>query len=281
MHKDDLLNRFIFLMEYRNLSKHTLKMYSYYVSLFLDTVPDKEPADITLDDALHFVVQLKKTYSPQSLNVVICAIRYFFDVVLNIPLSRRQFPNISYPQKEIFIFSINQIQTLLNTKDVRMRLFILLGFDCGLRVSEVAKLRVCDIDSKNMLIHIHNSKRGKSRSVPLSHACLCALRRYYVLYDRPVEFLFPGLHGRPHVNPLSINNEFLKYIKSFDFYQPNIRFHSLRHTYATLMLENDTNIFLVKKLLGHSSFSSTARYIQYQTRDIKNISSLSDTFGVH
>ena len=83
------------------------------------------------------------------------------------------------------------------------------------------------------------------------------------------------------MNPTSINNEFLKYIKSFDFYQPNIHFHSLRHTYATLMLENGSDIFLVKKLLGHSSLSSTARYIQYQTKDIKNSISLSDMLGLH
>lgn len=281
MYKDDLISKFQTNMEYRNLSSHTLKMYSYYVSLFLNYVQTKDYHDYNLQDALNFVVYMKNehNYEPQSLNVVICAIRYFFDVVLDKPLLRRQFPNIKYTEKDIFIFSINQIKQLLNTNDIRMKVFILLGFDCGLRVSEVVKLRVSNIDSDNMLLHIKNSKRNKSRSVTLSVACLKALRQYYITYDRPSDYLFPGTK-QPHMHPVTLNNMFNSYLKKFDFYTKEIHFHSLRHTFATMTLSSGENIFLLKKLLGHASFSSTVRYIKYNKQDIKSVIPLSQKFGV-
>ena len=281
MHKDDLIYLFQTNMEYRNLAPNTLKKHSYYVSLFLDYIPKEDSSDYTLQDALDFIVHLKKDnyYTPQSQNVVVCAIRYFFDVVLDKPLLRRQFPNIKYLEKDIFIFSIDQIRQLLNTNDIRMRTIILLAFDCGLRISEIAKLRVSNIDSTNMLLEIKDSKRNKSRKVPLTEAVLHSLRQYYVIYNRPKDYLFPGKKN-VHMHPNTLNRLFLKYIKLFDFYNKDIHFHCLRHTYATLTLETEDDVFLLKKLLGHSSLSSTARYVKYRTKDLKKIVPLSKKFGV-
>ena len=281
MHKDDLISTFQINMEYRNLSTNTLKMYSYFVSLFLDYTSVKDCSDYTLQDAINFMIHLKidNNYEPQSLNVVACAIRYFYDVVLDKPLLKRHFPNIKYHQKDVFIFTIDQINQLLNTNDIRMYTFILLGFDCGLRVSEVVKLRISDIDSKNMLLHIRNSKRNKSRVVTLSNTCLHALRKYYLTYDRPDDYLFPGIK-RPHMHPTTLNNMFTQYLKQFDFYTKDIHYHSLRHTFATMTLETGENIFLLKKLLGHSSLSSTSRYIKYDRYDIQKVIPLSQKLGV-
>ena len=184
-----------------------------------------------------------------------------------------------HTQKDVFIFTIDQINQLLNTNDIRMYTFILLGFDCGLRVSEVVKLRISDIDSKNMLLHIRNSKRNKSRVVTLSNTCLHALRKYYLTYDRPDDYLFPGIK-RPHMHPSTLNNMFTQYLKQFDFYTKDIHYHSLRHTFATMTLETGENIFLLKKLLGHSSLSSTSRYIKYDRHDIQKVIPLSQKLGV-
>ena len=173
---------------------------------------------------------------------------------------------------------------MLDTKDVRLRTFLLLGLDAGLRVGEVARLKVSDIDSKNMLLSIRNSKRGKSRKVPLSNALLNALRKYWIVY-RPDKngYLFPAGHSgskNPYINQNYINELFRKHIKQFSFYVPPMRFHNLRDTYATLMLKNGCNIFSLKKLLGHSSFSATSRYIKYDISDLTQAPVLSSLMEI-
>lgn len=283
MHKDEALQKFEYMMEYRNLSQNTIHMYSWYLSKFIDYCSYSDVFTLTPVHAQQFIVHLKSKYAPQSLNSVISGVRYFYDVVLEKPLSRRQFPNILYNQKDIYVFSNAQIYSLLNTKDVRIRAFILLGLDAGLRVGEVARLKVSDIDSKSStkMLYIRNSKRNKSRKVPMSDMLHEALQEYWKVYrSDPNGYLFTGKESS-HINQNYINNLFKKYLKNFDFYSDEIRFHNLRDTYATLMLRNGCNIFTLKKLLGHNSFSSTARYIKCDTSDLESVPTISKSLGFH
>ena len=281
MRKDEALMQFERVLKLRRLSPNTIKMYMYYVSLFLNSTNKADVLDCDLNDAQSFVAELidVHSYRPLSANVAICAVNYFFDSVLNIFFSRRQFPFLKYPEFNPFLFSKDQIVRLLDTGDVRLRLIILLGFDCGLWVSEVASLRVADIDSKKMLIRIPCSKRGKSRNVKLSDACLTALRKYWLLY-RPDYWMFPGRNADVHVTADTVRYWFNKYVSKFDFYTSEIHFHCLRHTFATCMLDNGCDIFLLKDLLGHSSLISTARYVHLSTRAVQQASSLSDAWGI-
>lgn len=284
MNKDEALNKFTFMMEYRNLSSNTIHMYRWYLSRMFDFYQLEDVSILDVSMAQNYVVHMKQTYAPASLNAIISAIRYFFDVVLESPLSRRQFPNILYDPVEITVFTDEQIHLLLDTKDVRLRTFLLLGLDAGLRVGEVARLKVSDIDSKNMLLSIRNSKRGKSRKVPLSNALLNALRKYWIVY-RPDKngYLFPAGHSgskNPYINQNYINMLFKNHIKNFSFYVPTMRFHNLRDTYATLMLKNECNIFTLKKLLGHSNFSSTSRYIKFDISDLAQAPVLSSLMEI-
>lgn len=282
MNRDEALMQFERVIKLRNLSPNTIKMYLYYVSEFFEYTGKDDVTLCDLSDAQTFVIHMieDRGYKPLSANVVIGAVRYFFESVLNIVFSRRQFPFLLYPQFNPFLFTRDQILALLETNDVRLRLVILLGIDCGMRVSEVAALRVCDIDSKNMLIHIHESKRRKSRSVKLSDACLTALRKYWLVY-RPEQYLFPGKDGRPHVIPNTVRYWFNCHVRKFDFYTKEVHFHSLRHTFATNMLDNGCDIFLLQKLLGHASLASTARYVHLSTRAVEICFSLSEIWGIH
>ena len=272
MNKDEALNKFTFMMEYRNLSSHTIHMYRWYLSRMFDFYHLEDVSKLDVKTVQNYVVHMKQTYAPASLNAIISAIRYFFDVVLETPLSRRQFPNILYDPVEITVFTDEQIYLLLDTKDVRLRAFLLLGLDAGLRVGEVARLKVSDIDSKNMLLSIRNSKRGKSRKVPLSSTLLKALREYWIVYKPDKNgYLFRSVRlnsKTPHIHQNYINQIFKNHIRQFSFYIPSMHFHNLRDTYATFMIKNGCNIFTLKKLLGHSSFSSTSRYIKYDTSDL-------------
>lgn len=284
MNKDEALNKFTFMMEYRNLSSNTISMYQCYLSQMFDFYQLEDVSILDVSMVQKYVVHMKQTYAPSTLNLIISAIRYFFDVVLETPLSRRQFPNIKYDPVEITVFTDEQIHLLLDTKDVRLRAFLLLGLDAGLRVGEVARLKVSDIDSKNMLLSIRNSKRGKSRKVPLSNTLLKALRKYWIIYTPDKDgYLFPSVYSgskNPYLNENYINRLFRKHIKQFSFYVPSMRYHNLRDTYATLMLKNGCNIFTLKKLLGHSSFSSTSRYIKCDISDLAQAPVLSSLMEI-
>ncbi len=282
MTKDEAMMQFERVLKLRRLSPNTVKMYMYYISQFLDYTNKADVMDLDLCDAQSFIIELvrHRDYKPLSANVVICAVNYFCETVLNKVFSRRQFPFLKYPGFDPFLFTKEQIIRLLDTDDVRVRLIIFLGIDCGMRVSEVAALRVCDIDSKKMLVHIHQSKRGKSRNVKLSAACLDALRQYWKFY-RPRYWMFPGRTDNSHVITSTVREWFNNYVSKFDFYTNEIHFHCLRHTFATSMLDNGCDIFLLKDLLGHSSLNSTARYVHLSTRSVSQAISLSDIWGIH
>lgn len=103
MNKDEALNKFTFMMEYRNLSSNTIHMYRWYLSRMFDFYQLEDVSILDVSMAQNYVVHMKQTYTPASLNAVISAIRYFFDVVLESPLSRRQFPNILYHPVEMML----------------------------------------------------------------------------------------------------------------------------------------------------------------------------------
>ena len=117
MNKDEALNKFTFMMEYRNLSSNTVNMYQYYLSQMFDFYQLDDVSILDLSMAQKYVVHMKQTYAPSTLNLIISAIRYFFDVVLETPLSRRQFPNILYDPVEITVFT-----------DEKMYVFVLFYF---------------------------------------------------------------------------------------------------------------------------------------------------------
>lgn len=284
MNKDDALKIFEMNMQFRGLSPNTIKMYKWRLNQFLDYAGKEDITELAMEDAQQFVIELRKTYAPQSLNQTMSAIRYFYDVVLSTPLSRRQFPNIIYRQHEIYIFSPDQIKSLLDTDNIRLKAFIMLGLDAGFRVSEVANLKVRDIHTKDpsfKYLYIHNSKRGKSRKVPLSDPLHKTLQEYWKVYRPAVDgYLFTNLHQTNHINQNYINKLFKSHLRTFDFYEDKIRFHNLRDTYATLLLRNGCNIFTLKKLLGHSSFSSTARYVRSDTSDLEKAPFVSASLGI-
>lgn len=280
MNKDEALNRFYMMMGFRNLSPNTIHQYEWFISKFLEHYDNKEITSLTVEDAQDYVISLFDSYSPASLNSVICAIRYFYAVVLNNELDRWKFPNIIFDKPEVHIYSEDQIKLMLEHADIRLKAMIMLGIDAGLRVGEVARLKVSDIDSNNHLIHIHHSKRRKSRNVPLSQKTLEVLRDYWKCY-RPAKdgYLFLGRsHG--HINQNYINNLFSSLIKSLPFYKKGMRFHQLRDTYATLLINNGCQNFTLMKLLGHSSFISTVRYIKCDTSDIMKAPVVSDIWSL-
>lgn len=288
MTRDEAIVKFNNVLTIRNLATHTIVMYDMYLNHFFDWLNVIEVSEIDLSNAQDYtLMMLNRGDAPASINTCLCALRYFYEAVLNKVYTRKQFPNIQYSETIPYLFSKEEIKELLDTDDVRIKLIILLGLDCGFRASETAHIRICDVDVSKMLITIPNSKRGKTRRVKLSNAVLETLRAYFKQYGDSTnwnkeDYLFKSYSRKYSNSPISVNTIhmwFKNYIKEKSFYSKEISYHDLRHSFATNMLENGCDIFLLKKLLGHSSLTSTSRYIHYTTTDIEESFSLSDLMG--
>jgi len=288
MNTNEALDLFSERMYDRNLSPRTLPVYRGYVKQYLDFTGVEDVSNLNLSLAQNYVHHMrKKNLAIQTINASISAIRYFSEIILDQPYSQKQFPRLQKSSFDPFLFSDNQIIEMLSNieSDIRLRIFILLGLDCGLRSSEVAGLQIKDIDSQRMLIHIRDSKRRKSRDVKMSQTVLNELRNYCKVYephriDGNIFLFFSAGSIGGHISHSHISHLFKKYVRQFSWYEEDIHFHCLRHTFATRMLENGCDIFTLKKLLGHRSFSSTSCYIHLTTSDIQNVVCLTDKLGI-
>ena len=144
------------------------------------------------------------------------------------------------------------------------------GYAGGLRVSEIIHLRVTDIDSKRMMIHIHGAKGKKDRMVPLSKKLLETLREYYQLY-KPREFIFEGQNGAQYSTRSA--QLVIQAAKKAAGITKKGSMHMLRHSYATHLMEGGTDTRLIQELLGHNSIKTTMRYLHVSKKDLGKIDS--------
>lgn len=287
MNRDEALINFKNVLTIRNLSPHTIVMYEMYLRHFFDWGGLEDVSGYELTHAQSYIkLMLDRGDAPSSINTCLCAIRYFYEAVLLKVYTRKQFPNLTFKENMPYLFSKEELIELLDTNDLRVKLIILLGIDSGFRASEVAHLKIGDVDAKSMTITIRNSKRGKTRKVKMSKAILETLRLYFSVYGdkdnwSSDDFIFKSPKRNSCINVDTVHRWFKSYIKEKSFYKEDISYHDLRHSFATNMLENGCDIFLLKKLLGHNSLISTARYIHYTTKDVETSFSLSDKLGFY
>ncbi len=147
-------------------------------------------------------------------------------------------------------------ETILNFKHLSM---LLLAYSAGLRVSEVATLKIADIDSERMMIHVREGKGRKDRDLPLSPTALAILRQYYML-DRPLDFLFPNPRTGKPISRSTIH-KVCKAAGAKAGISKNASMHTLRHSFATHHLEAGTDLRTVQVLMGHASIATTSRYL--------------------
>lgn len=290
MNKDEAFKQFNKVLTIRNLAPRTIHTYNSHLNRFLTWADREDVSSIDLPVIQDYVYHLLEIgNSPSDVNVAECTIRYFFEAVLGNRISRLQLPKLKYTEAEPYILSKEEIKEILDTDDPRMKLIILLGLDCGLRASETMHLKIGDVDIKRMTISIRKSKGGKSRLVKMSDTLLEAFRNYAKVYfslrdwDED-DYVFPGhfKNRKASITQSVLSRWFKEYLQTKSFFEgKNITYHALRHTFATNMLENGCDVFLLKKLLGHSTFASTSRYIHYTTRDIETAFSLSDVMDLN
>jgi len=177
------------------------------------------------------------------------------------------------------VLTLDEVELLLNSsKNIRIKTILLTAYSSGLRVSEVANLRVSDINSKKMQLRVVQGKGKKDRYTILSQRALVCLRQYYKTY-RPVDWLFyPNKNKDKHLSKRTIQVHF-KSTQTAAGITKEISPHSLRHAFASHLLDDGVDIYAIKTLLGHSSLRSTEVYLQLSPSQVYSVKSPLDKYG--
>lgn len=196
------------------------------------------------------------------------ALRFFYEVTLGRERNSFYIPLPKTPQKLPEILSPEEVaQLLAAVSNLKHRVMLMTTYAAGLRVSEVTRLRVGDIDSKRMLIRVEQGKGRKDRYTLLSQRLLEELRQYYRVY-RPSGWLFPP--RRKHGEPMVTRNVLRVYATAKRRAGITKRggIHALRHAFATHLLESGTDLLTIQRLLGHRHLETTTRYLHLSRRSL-------------
>ena len=265
-----LRHRMIEDMSLRNLAPRTQEHYirsCKKLAAFLRRSPDTATAEDIRLFQLHLAEQ---GVSICSRNRTMTGVGFLFRVTLRHPEIADQIEYIAEPQKIPVVLSPEEVRRLLDAApSFKCRLLLSLAYGCGLRASEVVLLKVSDIDSAQMVIRIEQAKGRKDRYVMLSPELLDMLRQWWKA-ARPQGWLFPG---RPAVNPLTtrqLNRLFHLAAKAAET-KKGATLHSLRHSFATHLLESKLDIRMIQALLGHKRLDTTAHYTRVATDLISKV----------
>jgi site-specific recombinase XerD len=247
-------------MRVRNLAVSTQKEYINQVAKFANYF-SKSPALLGPEEVRAYQVHLvyKKKLSWSSFNLAVCALRFLYQHTLRADWAFERIPYAKKPRKRPVILSLDEVCAFIQAiPNLKHRIAVMLAYATGLRTSEALHLRVCDIDSKRMMIRVNQGKWRTDRDVLLPPTLLAWLRAYWKI-ARPDHYLFPG--GNPG-RPLSIStlNKAVQRARRYSGISKAVTIRMMRHSFATHLLESGTNIRIIQALLGHRSLNTTARY---------------------
>jgi integrase/recombinase XerD len=270
-----LRQRFIDDLRLRNYARRTIDTYVSRIVAFakhFGRSPDLLGPDEVRAFQLHL---LERRVSWSSFNQAVCALRFFYGTTLGRPEQLPLIPFGKRPKTLPSVLSADEVLRLLNTAPPgRDRVLLQVAYGCGLRLSELLHLRVADIDSARMVLHVRQGKGAKDRLVPLSLRLLEELRAYWRLC-RPRTWLFPGQTADGTMTAGNIQRRFGRLVQRVGL-NKHCSMHTLRHSYATHLLEAGVDVLTLKALLGHSSLQTTARYLHVSTQRLHQTPSLLD-----
>ncbi len=257
-----LRQRMIEDMRLRGFSPATQRSYVHYVSEFANYFhlsPSQLDLEAVRQHALHLVEE--KRLSPESVNASIAALKFVYLVTLEAPWRPQDFPpRQPVPMKVPTVLSPQEtLQFFDAIAGVKNRAIVTLCYGAGLRISEAVAVRISDIDSARGLIHIPNGKGALARNALLSPRLLEILRAYYRCVRPQGEWLFPSWRKDKHVSPGSVQQACRDAVQQTGIAK-RITPHTLRHSFATHLLENGEDIRVIQALLGHRRIDTTARY---------------------
>lgn len=224
---------------------------------FCRVVPDQLTADQVRSYLLHLTQERKLSFS--TFNQALNAVRFFFLEVLKRPFVLEGLHYQRPPRRLPVVMSDDEVRRLLEgAQSLRDGALLETAYATGMRVSEVTRLLITDIDSQRMVIRVEQGKGRKDRYVMLSPSLLKTLREYWRA-SKPRVYLFPGVKGKRPLSVAATQNAFDK-AKQRAGIQKRVSFHTIRHSFATHLLEDGVNVRKIQALLGHRSLDTTERY---------------------
>lgn len=263
-----LRRRMIEDMMVRNLSPATQRSYVHAVAKF-SRFFGRSPDRLDLEDVRAFQVHLVAGgVSWAALNQAVCALRFFYGVTLGQADVPERIAYARGPRKLPVVLSADEVVRFLEAvPSLKSRAALTTAYAAGLRTSEVVSLKVENIDSSRMVIRVEQGKGRKDRYVMLSSQLLGILRSYWRL-ARPAHWLFPGRDAEHPIHPLALHAACRSACAAAEL-SKRVTVHTLRHSFATHLLENGTDIRIIQALLGHSNLQTTARYTRVATSTIR------------
>lgn len=274
-----LKEQMIIEMELRGFSKKSIDKYVYVVSQFAqfyqkspDLLGEKE-----IRDYLHYCITDKKLCEG-SVNFYSACLKFFYTKVLHRQWNSDNLPRMKVHKKLPVVLSPDEVNAIFcATKNIKHKAIFMTIYAAGLRVSEVCNLKISDIDSKNMQIAVRKGKGKKDRYTILSEENLKILRDYWKIY-RPKEFLFEGRAGNCPIGVKTVQLSLEKAIYRSDI-SKHATPHTLRHAFATHLLNEGTDICYIQNLLGHANISTTTVYLHLRRYDLLNVKSPLDVLA--
>ena len=262
----------------RNYSPKTIKAYSSCLRAFFGFFPCRAPRSLSEQDIRRYLLhQLEvEELSSSTVNQIFNALRFLYIELYKQPFRIGSIPRPKNEKKLPAVLDKEEVRKILESIDnLKHKTIVMLIYSAGLRVGEAVRVRVEDIDSRRKLIHLRGAKGKKDRYTLLSDVALEQLREYYREYQ-PTGFLFEGAEGRRHMAERSVQNVFERAVKAAGLHK-RVTVHSLRHSFATHLLESGTDLRYIQELLGHSSSKTTEIYTHVSRRTLGNIVSPLDT----
>ncbi len=275
----ELEDKMIRAMELKDLAKNTQKGYLQIVNSVAAYYKFPPPEDLTTEQIEDYLLYLKqeKSYASGSLSKTVNGLRFFYRYVAEDPKRMDGIAFKNKPKKLPVILSQEEVWQIIHTpSNMKHRLMLMAAYSAGLRASEVLDLKVKHIDSKRMLIRVENGKGGKDRYTLLSTRFLTQLREYYRIH-RPKDLLFPSKSGK-RLCYETIRCIYEKARKKAGVIRGN-GIHTMRHCFATHLLEAGYDIRKIQLLLGHRSLSTTIVYLHVSKQTLSAIKSPFDQYN--
>lgn len=255
-----LRQRFIEDMQLRGLMPTTQRNYIHHVAGFARHF-QRDPAALDLEAVREYELYLlnDRKLSPEGVNQSVSALKFLYLVTLEMPWSDVDFPRVKRAQRLPVVLSHEEVVQFFDyVPSLKYRAALMTCYGAGLRVAEAVALRVADIDSRRMLLRVQQGKGGKDRFTMLSPRLLEVLRRWWRA-ARPALWLFPGWRPETHLAAATLQTACREAWLRSGLHK-RVTAHTLRHSFATHLLENGTDIRIIQVLLGHSRIDTTAHY---------------------
>lgn len=238
----------------------------------------KSPAELGDEEIrayLHYLMEERKV-SQTVLVQTYSALKFFFEKTLQKQWNAFRIPRCKQRRKLPGVLAREEVESILSaTRNLKHRAILITIYSAGLRIGEATRLKVSDIDSGRMMIRVNEGKGLKDRYTLLGERNLGMLRRYWKAY-RPLEWLFPGRNASGPVSISAIQRVFKSSLEKAGI-KKKASVHTLRHCFATHLLESGTDLYYIQRLLGHKSAGTTSVYLHITGKDIGKIKSPIDS----